>query len=121
MAGMGAMPVVLVGPCRQALFALFRAGIRACIDPLPQSRLNEPPGLAIGSGGIGPGVDMFDAKPSAGPVKLFLACQRGQIYLSSCMLRLTYTPQINLSPLINKSVPFDTVILAFSAMAPCIA
>jgi hypothetical protein len=66
---MWAMPVVAVEPRRQLCGALGRSRIGQRIGPFPQRGLDEALGLAVGPGRIGPGSEVLEPEPSAGPGK----------------------------------------------------
>lgn len=63
---MGAMAVVVMLPVSQGCGALSGVLIRPAVGPLAQGRLNEPLGLAVGLGTVGPSEAVADAQINAG-------------------------------------------------------
>lgn len=59
---MWALLIVPAQPPRQVDNPGIRRGEWDCIGPLPQKRLDEALGLAIGLGRVRPGADMPDSK-----------------------------------------------------------
>jgi|SRR5215472_4301623 len=59
---MGAMPVVVVEPGRQLSVAFLGVEVGAGVDPLPESGLDEPFGLAVGTRRIGTGEVVMQAE-----------------------------------------------------------
>jgi hypothetical protein len=63
------MPIVSVQPDGEFLCAAIGRGIGLSVRPLPERRLNEALGLAVGFGRVGLGADVFEAQFDAGVAK----------------------------------------------------
>ena len=66
---MGSLEVVVAEPAREVGGTGLGSAVRQSVSPFAQQGLNEPLGLAVGLGCVGPGADVAQAQHPAGLTK----------------------------------------------------